>query len=57
MIHFNESCIEGVEVPGEGGVAVTVKRCAYLPGNGLNGNFFAVELSLTIIKMMHFQIV
>jgi len=41
-------------VPGESGVAVTIKRGPHLPGNILNENVFAVECAVAIFEMVHF---
>jgi hypothetical protein len=53
MINVGESFVEGVEVSGESGVAVTIKGSPHLPGNGLNGNVFAVDCPVAIFEMVH----
>jgi hypothetical protein len=54
MIYLGEGIIKCLKVAPEGRVAVTVKGCTRRLSNGFNGNFLAVEFSLSIMEVMHF---
>ena len=54
MINLGESRVKGVVVSVEGGVTVTVERCANFLGNRVNRNFFTIKVSISIFEVMHF---
>ena len=54
MINSGESRVKGLEVAIEGGVTVTVERCANFPGYSLKWNFFTIKVSISIFEVMHF---
>ena len=53
MIYIGEGAVKCVEVAAKSGVAIAVKGRTCLPGDGFDGNLFAVKLSVSIMKMVH----
>ncbi len=54
MIYICERRIKRMEVAAKGGMTVTVKRRTCRLGDTLDGNFFAVQFSFSIMEMVHF---
>ena len=53
MVYIGEWFIKGAKVAGEGRVTIAIKGGTCRPGNGLNWDFFAVQVSISVMEMIH----